>query len=120
MRATVSAMPAAPAGMRRDESLIWRAQVELMRAAGLAYEAVGGEEYQALKPELVRVAESQGSFAFAADIKQPTSRDAFFKVAVIACCACPSTSHARHLPSLAHSTALLHAAWLSVSCQIDF
>ena len=55
------------------------AQVEFMRRQRLAYEAVGGAEYEALKPELVRVQEAQGNFAFAAEIKLPASRDAFFK-----------------------------------------
>lgn len=54
-------------------------QVEFMRRQRLAYEAVGGAEYEALKPELVRVQEAQGNLAFAAEIKQPASRDAFFK-----------------------------------------
>ena len=54
-------------------------QVEFMRRQRLAYEAVAGAEYEALKPELVRVQEAQGNAAFANEIKQPASRDAFFK-----------------------------------------
>lgn len=61
-----------------------------MRRQNFAYEAVAGEEYQALKPDLVKVQESVGNFAFATEIKQPTSKDAFFKARL-------------HLPSTSHS-----------------
>jgi len=54
-------------------------QVEFMRRHNFAYEAVAGEEYQTLKPDLVKVQESVGNSAFAIEIKQPTSKDAFFK-----------------------------------------
>ena len=50
-----------------------------MRRQRLGYEAVGGPEYEALKPDLVRVQEALGNLAFANEIKQPASRDAFFK-----------------------------------------
>ena len=55
------------------------AQVDFMRRHALAYEAVAGEEYNALKPALVKVQEAMGNFAFANEIKAPVSRDAFFK-----------------------------------------
>ena len=54
-------------------------QVDFMRRHALAYEAVAGEEYGALKPALVKVQEAVANFAFAAEVKAPTSRDAFFK-----------------------------------------
>ncbi len=56
-----------------------RVQVEFMRRHSFAYEALAGEEYQGLKADLVKVQESVGNFAFAAEIKQPTSKDTFFK-----------------------------------------
>ncbi len=63
-----------------------------MRRHALAYEAVAGEEYSALKPALVKVQEAGGNFAFANEIKAPTSRDAFFKararlIRLCGCCA---------------------------------
>ncbi len=51
-----------------------------MRRHKFDYEAVAGEEYQLLKPDLVKVQESVGNSAFANEIKQTTSKDAFFKV----------------------------------------
>lgn len=53
-----------------------------MRRHKFAYEALAGEEYQGLKADLVKVQESVGNFAFAAEIKQPTSKDAFFKASL--------------------------------------
>lgn len=55
-------------------------QVDFMRRHSFDYEALAGEEYQVLKPDLVKVQESVGNSAFANEIKQATSRDAFFKV----------------------------------------
>ena len=55
-------------------------QVDFMRRHKFDYEAVAGEEYQVLKPDLVKVQESVGNSAFANEIKQTTSKDAFFKV----------------------------------------
>lgn len=54
-----------------------------MRRHSFDYEALAGEEYQVLKPDLVKVQESVGNSAFANEIKQATSRDAFFKVPLI-------------------------------------
>ena len=51
-----------------------------MRRHKFDYEAVAGEEYQGLKPDLVKVQESIGNFSFANEVKQITSKDAFFKV----------------------------------------
>ena len=58
-------------------------QVDFMRRHSFDYEALAGEEYQVLKPDLVKVQESVGNSAFANEIKQATSRDAFFKVPLI-------------------------------------
>lgn len=55
-------------------------QVEFVRRHKFDYEAVAGEEYQVLKPDLVKVQESIGNSAFANEVKQTTSKDAFFKV----------------------------------------
>lgn len=54
-------------------------QVDFMRRHSFDYEALAGEEYQVLKPDLVKVQESLGNSAFANEVKQATSRDAFFK-----------------------------------------
>ena len=43
-----------------------------------------GEEYELLKPDLVRVQESLGNFAFANEVKQTSFKDAFFKVSALA------------------------------------
>lgn len=58
-----------------------------MKRQKLEYEVMVGEEYQRLKSDLIKVQESIGNFSFSADIKQPTSKDAFFKV----CCYCALT-----------------------------
>lgn len=58
-------------------------QVEFMKRHSFAYEALAGEEYEALRPDLVKVQESIGNTAFAAEIKQSASRDAFFKAGLI-------------------------------------
>lgn len=50
-----------------------------MKRHDFAYEALAGEQYEALRPDLVKVQESIGNTAFAAEVKQSASRDAFFK-----------------------------------------
>ena len=55
-----------------------------MRRHKFDYEAVAGEEYELLKPDLVKVQESLGNFAFANEVKQTSFKDAFFKVSALA------------------------------------
>ena len=59
-------------------------QVDFMRRHKFDYEAVAGEEYELLKPDLVKVQESLGNFAFANEVKQTSFKDAFFKVSALA------------------------------------
>ena len=59
-------------------------QVDFMRRHKFEYEAVAGEEYELLKPDLVKVQESLGNFAFATEVKQTSFKDAFFKVSALA------------------------------------
>ncbi len=54
-----------------------------MKRHNFAYEALAGEEYETLRPDLVKVQESIGSTAFATEIKQSASRDAFFKAGLL-------------------------------------
>ena len=58
-------------------------QVDFMKRHSFAYEALAGEEYESMRPDLVKVQESIGNIAFAAEIKQSASRDAFFKAGLL-------------------------------------
>ncbi|BDA49539.1 DNA primase large subunit [Coccomyxa sp. Obi] len=90
----------------RFKNEIPTSQVEFMKRHSFAYEALAGEEYEALRPDLVKVQESIGNIAFAAELKQSASRDAFFKVPF------------EQVPDLVSSRrVLLRGGWAFVSRQ---